>query len=123
MYKYLLPLFIVSRALEAAAQTVVSQETAQAPAVPAPVMEGNTKAYMAIAPGDRAADFLQAFDALRREKTTGKVFFQLSDGTLISNVIDVTAMSHSSLLLFRFNSNQGIRLQVVKIEDIASLGY
>lgn len=94
------------------------------PALPPMVKGSSTASYMLIPLKDRAADLQQAFDLLKKEKTTGKVYFQLSDGTAISNIIDFTLLPNSSLILFRFNTNnQGIKLQVVKIEDIASVSY
>jgi hypothetical protein len=79
--------------------------------------------YMMIPPASRALDFQQAFEQMRAEKSTGKVYFELSDGTMISNIIDMHVMQNSTLILFRFNSNQGIRYQVVKVEDIHALRY
>lgn len=80
-------------------------------------------AYMMIDPKMRAEDYREAFEALRKEKTTGKVFFQLNNGSIISNIIDMTLMPNSTLILFRFNSTQGIRFQLVKVEEIASISY
>jgi len=82
-----------------------------------------TLTYMMIAPASRALDFQQAFEQMRAEKSTGKVYFELADGTIISNIIDMHVMQNSTLILFRFNSNQGIRYQVVKVEDIRDLRY
>lgn len=82
-----------------------------------------TSAYMMISPASRALDFQQAFEQMRAEKSTGKVYFELTDGTIIANIIDMHVMQNSTLILFRFNSNQGIRYQVVKVEDIRDLRY
>jgi hypothetical protein len=83
-----------------------------------------SSSYMSIPMKERALDLQAAFDALKREKTAGKVYFQLSDNTSISNVIDMTLLPNNSLILFRYNTNtQGIKLQVVKIEDIVGLSY
>jgi len=79
--------------------------------------------YITIDPKLRAEDYKEAFEILRKEKTTSKVFFQLIDGTTISNIIDMTLMDNASLIIFRFNSQQGIRFQVVRIEDINLINY
>jgi hypothetical protein len=79
--------------------------------------------YMMISPSARALDFQQAFEQMRKEKSTGKVYFELADGTIISNIIDMTMMTNATLIMFRFNSNQGIRFQVVKVEDILNIRY
>jgi hypothetical protein len=79
--------------------------------------------YMLIDPQARASDYLTAFEQLRKEKSTGKVYFLLVNGSMISNIIDMNLMPNSTMILFRFNSTQGIKLQTVKVEEIASLNY
>src|ERR1700722_12936489 len=105
-------LLLVAHALLAVTpnKETLTRET-QSP--PPPLVKGSsTASYMLIPLKDRAVDLQQAFDLLKKEKATGKVYFQLSDGTSISNVIDFTLMPNSSLILFRFNTNnQGIKLQ------------
>jgi len=70
-----------------------------------------------------AQDFQQAYDMLKKEKTAGKVYFQFSDGSSIGNIIDMTTMANGTIVLFRYNSSQGIKFQIVKIEDILTLQY
>lgn len=79
--------------------------------------------YMTISPASRALDFQQAFDKLSKEKSNGKIFFQLADGSMIGNVIEMIVMPNSTLIIFRFNSSQGVQFQVVKVEDIVGLRY
>lgn len=82
---------------------------------------GGTKGVMSIDPKMRAADLAQAFETLRREKTPAKVIFQLASGKTLSNIIDMTLMTNGSVILFRYNTPQGIQLQVVPVEEIISL--
>lgn len=84
--------------------------------------EASAQSYMIIPPNHRMSDYQQAFELLKKEKTSGKVYFQLTNGTTIGNVIDMTPMAHSTLVLFRYNSSQGIKFQVVKVEEIANIG-
>lgn len=123
MWKSSLLLLTLSVAAHAA-QTITPAD-ANAPAVPPPSRHQGTlmPSYMMVTPAARAADFQQAFDLLKKEKSSGKVYFELSDGTTIGNVIDMAPMSNSTVILFRYNSSQGIQFQVVKIEDIVNLGY
>jgi hypothetical protein len=104
-----------------AVQTISEKETAPIP--PPLTQTPSHQHYMLISPSARASDFQQAFELLRKEKTAGKVYFQLADGTTITNVIEMTLMPNSTLVLFRYNSNQGVRLQVVKLEDILNIFY
>ncbi|SRR5581483_213752 len=83
----------------------------------------STQSYMMIAPAARAQDLKQAYEALKREKTAGKVFFELTDGSRIFNVIEMIPMSNSTLVLFRVSAQEGIHFQVVRIEDIANVSY
>ncbi len=87
------------------------------------MQQTSTQSYMMIAPAARAADFQQAFEMLKKEKTAGKVYIQLADGSTITNVIDMSLMSNSTLVLFRYNSPQGILLQLVRVEEIQTIGY
>jgi hypothetical protein len=110
MWKLLMPLL-------ASVQTITPTDTPTA----LPIQQEGS--IMTIPPSARALDFQQAFETMRKEKSTGKVYFQLIDGTTIANIIDMTLMSNSTLILFRFNSPQGIRFQVVKVEDIDNILY
>lgn len=81
------------------------------------------KSYMSIEPKARALDYSQAFDMLRKEKATGRVFFKTKNGDIISNIIDLTLMNNGTLIFFRYNTSQGIKHQVVNIEEIVSLSH
>lgn len=113
--------------LNAAAMMSLSKEptATEAPVIPPSMIKASpTSSYLSISLKERATDLLEAFNILKREKTADKVFFQFSDHSTISNLIDVTLLPSSSLFLFRYNtSSQGIRLQIVKVEDIVGVGY
>lgn len=72
---------------------------------------------------ERASDYQEAFEVLKKEKGAGKVYFQLADGTQISNIVAMTLMGSGHLILFKFNTQQGIKQQVVPVEQIATLSY
>ena len=94
------------------------------PPLPAVAPEAPTSSsYLLIDPKSRSADYSQAFDLLRREKAPEKIYFSLSDGTRLSSIIEMTPMSNSTLILFRYNpASQGVKIRVVRIEEIASVG-
>lgn len=83
----------------------------------------SASATVTIPASARALDFQQAFENLRAEKAAGKLYFELADGSTINNIIDMQLMSNSTIALFRYTSNQGVRYQVVKVEDIRNLRY
>jgi hypothetical protein len=122
--KTLLALLSLS-ALSLHADLVTISEKNDTPQVSLPpaASKENFSSYMMIDPKLRALDYQQAFEQLRKQKTTAKVYFQLANGDMISNIIDMSLMPNSTLILFRSNSQQGIQLQLVKIEEIAGLHY
>jgi hypothetical protein len=106
--------------------TPAPTETAPKEEMAMPVNAGKmtgSNAYIMVNPKNRSLDYKQAFDALRREKTATKVFFQLASGNVISNIIDMTVMDNGTVLLFRFNTAQGVKLQAVPVEEVQLLSY
>ena len=96
------------------------------PEIAIPMTKGDEKgshSYLMINPKSRALDYKQAYDVLRREKTSQRVFFQLAGGGTISNIIDVIIMDNGSIMVFRFNSQQGVKLQAVPVEDVLGVSY
>ncbi|MBS0615144.1 MAG: hypothetical protein JSR58_01160 [Verrucomicrobia bacterium] len=83
----------------------------------------DTKSHIMIDLKQRATDYREAFELLKKEKGAAKVYFELAEGTKISNIIDMTLMSSGHLILFKFNTQQGIKQQVVPVEQIAQLSY
>lgn len=79
------------------------------------------RSTMIIDPKSRADDYKKAFQLLKAEKSTSKVYFQLADGTQISNVIEMELMPSNTLVLFRYTTPQGIKFHVVEIEDILGI--
>ena len=120
MKSSLILLSLVCGSLQAASPAL---DTAP-PASPAPPVPPGKLCYLYGHRPENARPRLRAaFETLRKEKTTAKVFFQLQNGTTISNIIDMTLMANATLILFRFNSTQGIRFQLVKVEEIAAISY
>jgi hypothetical protein len=76
-----------------------------------------------IDPKARAMDFQQAFELLRKEKTANKVQFVLDNGKTISNIVDIVILSNGSMILFKINSQQGIKYEVVPVENIESISH
>ena len=72
---------------------------------------------------ERGTDYKEAFETLKKEKGGAKVFFQLTNGTTISNIIDMHLTENGHLILFKYNTQQGIKHQVVPVEQIATLSY
>ncbi len=81
------------------------------------------QSYIPIDLKERASDYKEAFEALKKEKTSAKVFFQLANGTTITNIIDMSLTGNGHLILFKYNTQQGIKNQVVPVEQIVQLSY
>ncbi len=88
-----------------------------------PSTNDKTNYPYSIDPKARASDIAQAFDHLRKDKPTLKVSIRTNSGAMLMNVTEVTASSNGTLLYVRYPSNQGSRLQVVPIEDVAEISY
>lgn len=86
--------------------------------VPAPL-----QSYITIDLKDRATDYKEAFEALKKEKTAAKVFFLLSSGVAISNIIEMSLTGNGHFILFKYNTHQGIKTEVVPVEKIVQLSY
>jgi hypothetical protein len=107
-------------------QKKLEQEAATAAAATpnkTPAPENSARSLMLIDPKARASDYLKAFEALRQEKATSKVIFELADGSTISNVIDMKLMPEQTLIVFRYNTVQGVKFQVVAIEDLVGIRH
>ncbi len=85
--------------------------------------ESYRKNSLMIDPTMRALDYQQAFETLRKEKPSNKVCISLLNGSSLSNIIEMQKMSSSTLFLIRYNSPQGIKIQVVELESIMGIGY
>jgi hypothetical protein len=116
-------LFLLAAVSQLSAQTAPTTEATSATTPPQHNPAPSASTYMMITPSARALDFQQAFESLRAEKSAGKLYFELADGSTIGNIIDMQLMSNSTLALFRYTSTQGIRYQVVKVEDLRNLRY
>lgn len=82
-----------------------------------------SRSVMIIDPKERATDYQKAFEMLSQEKSAGKVYFEIAGGKQITNVIDMKVMPSSTLIVFRFNTPQGIKFQAVEIEDILGIHH
>jgi hypothetical protein len=78
---------------------------------------------MMIEPKHRAADYKDAFECLRKEKAQNKVFIKLIDGTVVSNIIEMSLMPNSTVFLLRYNTPKGIKLEAIELEIVHGIGY
>jgi len=117
------PIFFLLIASALFAQDASKQAAPQQmPTIPAAAASTNEKSILMIEPKMRAADFVQAFDLLRKDKPTLQLMLRTSNN-LIMNVTDVTAASSGTLLFVKVLSNQGTRIQVVPIEEMMEITY
>ncbi len=85
-------------------------------------LSSNGKSVILIDPKMRAADYAHAFDFLRKDKPSQKIMVRTENGMLM-NVTDVTPSTGGTLLFIKILSNQGIRTEIVPIEQIMELNY
>ncbi len=83
----------------------------------------NNKSVIMIDPKARAADFVQAFDILRKDKPTLKISIKIANGMNLNSVSDVIATQGGTLLMIKYSSSSGLKYQIVPVEDIVEIAY
>lgn len=76
---------------------------------------------MIINPETRAKDLQDAFQYLKTMSPASKLAVKLMNGSIISEILDMKLMTGGTMIIFRTNSLQGQKFQVVKIEDIDTI--
>lgn len=87
------------------------------------VAVSNSKSVIIIDPKARAADFVQAFDILRKDKPTLKISIKIANGMNLNSVSEVIATQGGTLLMIKYSSNAGLKYQIVPVEDIEEIAY
>lgn len=85
------------------------------------VASGKSSEVMIIDPLTRAADFKEAYQFLKTQKAGTTVSFQLTNDEVLTHVLSFEVMKGGSLVIFKLNTNHGIKYKVVKIENIDSI--
>jgi len=110
------PLLLLSGALFA-------QDAAPTQAAAAPASTMMNRSIIMIDPKGRANDYVQAFDFLRKDKPTLKIMVRIMNNMTLANVTEITPMQSGTLLIIKFMSNSGSKVQIVPIEEIMELNY
>jgi len=108
--KILLPIFLMTACCVLQADEEASKSTQGRP-------------VMTVDPQKRAQDYIQAFELMRKEKTSNKVLIHLTDGSSLTNVIEMAAIGNGTLIHFKTNTPQGIKIQIVEVEKILSITH
>ena len=82
----------------------------------------NSSEVMLIDREMRAKDFQSAFDYLKNSNTAAKIFVKLKSGHSISEIISMEVMPQGTLIIFQTNTTQGVKYDVINIENIESIG-
>lgn len=103
---------------------LIAQDAAKSPATNAPIISMDThgKSMIVIDSKARANDYVQAFDFLRKDKPTFRIMIRTND-TVYTGVTDVSVAAGGTLLMIKVPSNQGIRTQIVPVEQIMEINY
>ena len=87
------------------------------------VSEKAQMGIMIIPPDMRAKDISEAFNSLKQANPAAKIMVKLVNGTEITDILSIDTMTGGTMLIFRINSMQGMKVQVVKIEEIDTIGH
>ena len=71
----------------------------------------------------RADDYLKAYLLIRKSNPSSRIFFKLANGTTLTNIADVTVLENGTLILFKTTTTQGLKNDVIPVEEIISLGH
>jgi hypothetical protein len=100
-----------------------TKEKSSIPILPPNSFAKEQRSIMVIPPKERALDYVKAFELLKLEKPSAKIFFQLSSNKIINNIIDIALLDNGTLLLFKIATTQGTKLVIVPIEDIQEISH
>lgn len=76
---------------------------------------------MIISPEGRAQDIKAAIQFLKKQTPSSKPAIQLTNGTILSGIIDVDVMPGGTLLIFKVTSLKGMKYLIEKIEHIDTI--
>lgn len=116
-------LLLAALPLYAADAPPPAQPPALPPTGPAAAMPNAPKSFYSVDPKNRAADLIQAYDLMKKEKPTLKISLRTSNATILANIIDLTAAIKGTLLFVKIQSNLGPKTIVVPVEEVAEIYY
>ncbi|PIS00768.1 MAG: hypothetical protein COT84_05855 [Chlamydiae bacterium CG10_big_fil_rev_8_21_14_0_10_35_9] len=79
------------------------------------------KDVIVIDPSQRAQDFLEAYEVIKRGKSPQKIQFHLSDGRSLTNVLEMKPMKNGTLILFKISGSMGNQYELVPIENLVNI--
>lgn len=79
------------------------------------------KDIMIISPKSRTHDLLSAFQFLKKMSPATKVGVRLTDGSVISEILDMDVMPEGTMIIFKINTLKGQKFKIVNIENIEAL--
>ena len=82
---------------------------------------GGQSEVMIIDPETRAKDIQDAYKYLKTMSPASKLAVKLLDGSSITEILDMKVMPGGTIIIFRTNTLQGQKFQLVKIEDIDTI--
>lgn len=80
------------------------------------------KNVMSIDPKNRSRDWHQAFEYLKKDKPSMKLFIK-TGSTVLSNVTDIVISEAGTLLFVKIPYNQGSKFVILPVEEVQEIGY
>lgn len=108
----------------ALASTTLAEEAPPPPAhaPSSAALINNNRGVLNLNPKERASDYVQAFNMLRKEKPTLKISIRTSNDTL-SNVTDLSTTHNGTLFFVKLLTAQGNKIQILPIEELVEISY
>lgn len=82
---------------------------------------GGQSEIMIITPESRAQDIVSAFQFLRKMSAGTKIAVKLTNGSLLTEIMDMEVMPGGTMIIFKVTTMKGQQYRVEKIENIDTL--
>lgn len=83
----------------------------------------NEKTTILIQAKARADDLVQAFEMFKKEKPTFRIAARLSNGSTLSDILELTAMPNGTLFIAKTSTSMGQKSQIISVDDIVDFYF
>lgn len=84
--------------------------------------DSGERSILAIDPKNRALDFVQAYEILKKDKPSLKIAIR-TPHQMLSGIASISMTTNGTLLIVKLLSHQGAELKIVPVEEIVEMTY
>ncbi|OGN59713.1 MAG: hypothetical protein A3F40_04585 [Chlamydiae bacterium RIFCSPHIGHO2_12_FULL_27_8] len=109
------PTIIQEEKTDVSKDVAVSQNTIKA------LTDSTNKSIMIIDIDKRTQDIINVFNNLKKEFSYAQISIKLYDGTILTNISDITPAQDGTMIILKQNTNQGTKQFAFFTEDIKGI--